>query len=68
MHRLFSIAVLSFMLAGCGATTQIVLHNPETKHTHTCQGDPKLHSNPGKAAEECAKGYEKAGYKRMSSY
>jgi hypothetical protein len=68
MHRLFAIAFLSLLVTGCGATTQIVLHHPETKHTHTCQGDPKLHSSPAKAAETCAKGYEKAGYVRMSSY
>ena len=69
MHRLFAIVILSLLLAGCGAThTQIILQHPETKKMAKCQGDPKLHSNPADAAEACARGYEKAGYVRMSSY
>jgi hypothetical protein len=69
MYRLFAIAVLSLLIASCGTkATQIILHNPETKQVTKCQGDPKLHSNPADAAEACAKGYEKAGYVRTSSY
>lgn len=64
---LFVLVVTTIFLTACGPT-QIVLQNPETKEIVQCKGDPLANWSPAGAAKECAKGYEKAGYIRLSEY
>jgi hypothetical protein len=73
--------VISVATTGCTATGNpsydhkrvkgsklIVLHNPETKDTKECKGDPWANWNVYAATEACAQAYEKVGYQRVGSY
>ena len=64
---IFLLISFSLFLTGCGPT-HIVLQNPETKEIVQCTGDALANWNPAGATKECAKGYEKAGYIRLSEY
>ncbi len=71
MYRLMAVATTAAIavLTGCaGGYTHIVLQNPETKQMAKCKGDGWANWRLGAAAEECAKGYEKVGFVRMSEY
>ena len=48
--------------------TMIVLQNPQTKEMAQCKGDAWSTWDVYAATESCAKGYEKAGYVRLSEY
>lgn len=56
------------VLAGCSTGKRIiVLQHPETKQTVECQADPWATFDQKGVTEQCAKDYEAAGYKRLSS-
>lgn len=68
MVKLVTLFVVLFGLVGCAGKSHIILQHPETKQMAECKGDPWANWRPAAAAEECARGYEKAGYVRMSGY
>lgn len=64
---IFLLISFSLFLTACGPR-MIVLQHPDTKEIVQCKGDAWAYWNPAGAAKECAKGYEKAGYVRLSQY
>ena len=54
-------------LTGCGPM-MVVLKDPATGAIAQCQPPTGKYWNPSAAAEACARGYEAAGYRRMSEY
>ena len=60
------LSVVALSISAC--STMIVLQHPETKEMVQCEADPWASWNVYAATESCAKGYERAGYVRMSDY
>lgn len=66
MIKLVGLLMVGLLLSSC--STMIVLKNPKTGEMAQCEADPWANWNVYAATESCAKGYEKAGWKRMSDY
>jgi uncharacterized protein YceK len=64
MAKILAIFVLSLCVSGC-ATTTISLQHPETEHSVACGGDVWTSTLE---TEECAQGFEQAGYVRIISF
>jgi hypothetical protein len=58
-----TLIVLAFALASC-APAAIALRDPQTGETAQCHGDAQARWNP-EATEDCARGYEAAGWVRV---
>ena len=69
LNTLSKIGLLGVVVLSISAcSTMVVLQHPETELMAQCEADPWASWNVYAATESCAKGYERAGFVRMSDY
>lgn len=72
MKKLIALSLATLIVSGCASpkNTVAIMYNQETKDTQKCTVDAEIYApwNFEKALNQCVKGYEAAGYKRVDEH